>query len=106
MRKSYTPELADAMSKYWASFVKTGQPAGKVPWGPYTFGGIASAKQLHISTENNVPQITASVGLDHEKCDFFQKFIRGSGSDNDKYTNFCNFPAPLPSEYAVHAVIV
>jgi len=106
MMKSYTPELADTMSKYWASFVKTGQPDGKVAWGAYV-GGISNATQLHIgTTKNNEPKLSADVGLDHGKCEFFEKFIRVSAANNEKYANFCNNPAPMASGFSGHTIIV
>lgn len=106
MRASYTPQLGDTMSKYWASFIKTGQPRGDTPWPRYT-GSVRAAKSLDISTSAaGEPQISAVQGLDSHRCEFFEKFIKESEDHMQKYRNFCNAPVPLSSDPVESTIVI
>jgi len=106
MQASYAPRLGDAMSRYWANFIKTGNPDGAPSWGKYA-GDIHSAKQLHIATDSaGQPRLSVDSGLDADKCEFFHKFARHSEANNLKFANFCNSPAPLSSTYQHSDIVV
>jgi len=96
---SYDAHLGDTMTRYWASFIKTGlksgQPVGNPTWPEYT-GAVQAAKSLDISTgAGGEPQISIQSGLDSQRCDFFEKFIKTSSDNMQKFLNFCNWPVPL-----------
>merc|ERR1712083_1260038 len=103
---SYTAHLGDTMSKYWVSFIKYGQPKGDVAWPRYG-GDIRMAKTLNIATDSNGnPRITSERGADARKCEFFEKFIKTSDRNLQKYTDFCNTPKPPASIDARSTIFV
>lgn len=110
MRASYDPNLGDAMSRYWASFVKSGlksdQPHGYPAWPEYS-GPIGAAKSLEITTgSNGEPQISIHRGIDSDRCTFFENFLKAGKENKNKYTNFCWVPVPLSIVPADTAIIV
>lgn len=94
---SYEAHLGDTMSKYWASFVKGGQPVGSIAWPKY-IGNVSTGQSLKIGTDSEgKPRITIARGLDARKCQFFAAFVKESDDHMQKFNNFCFAPVPLLS---------
>jgi len=88
----YSAPLGDAMSRYWASFVKYGRPSGSVPWPAYE-GTMSQGKFLNISTQSNgKDHLTIDESLRTSECDFFDRFTRTSEAMWQRYSAFCNTP--------------
>jgi len=107
---SYDPHLGDTMSRYWASFVRSGLksdlPHGNPVWPEYR-ASIGTAKSLDITTgSGGEPQVSIQGGLDSRRCEFFEKFMKASDGNMQKYIDFCNFPVPLSSMPVDSTVIV
>lgn len=92
-RPYYNELLADEITSYWTSFMKTGVPAGKAAWRTYS-GDLLSAPYLSIGENaDGHPLIEAGKGNHGSRCDFFDRFLKageeGLHTNNvDNYNNF------------------
>mmetsp|Transcript_86048 Transcript_86048/g.238385 ORF Transcript_86048/g.238385 Transcript_86048/m.238385 type:complete len:555 (+) Transcript_86048:45-1709(+) len=97
MSPAYEPELARAMSSYWASFAKDGAPQGTVGWPKYE-GAAATAQYLNISMgAAGEPQIRVDHGLAAPQCEFFRVFVDLSFVLKLRFEEFCDFPVRATS---------
>merc|ERR1712060_995802 len=84
MQNSYDAHLGDKMVRYWANFVKTGIPAAGASWPKYK-GDIRTSESLRVATSaTGEPSITVELGMDVQRCEFFDKFWKTSSANAAK----------------------
>merc|ERR1712039_400910 len=106
MQNSYNAHLGDKMVHYWANFVKTGIPADGASWPKYK-GNIRTSESLRVGTSaTGEPSITVELGMDVQRCEFFDKFWKTSSANAAKYSNFCNHPVPLTQSNGEATIVV